>query len=81
MPLLALIPIVILTSCSGGNYETPQSARLVLPPVIPYSIELQRQAASEAKAGMCPAHVEFGKDYKTTRDKLRIAHRSLSPKD
>lgn len=69
---------LILTACSQGRFDTAQSSSLVLPPVIPYERDFLQEAASEAKAGQCPAHVELGKDYKWTRDKLRTAERELN---
>ena len=72
-PILALI----LTACGPDRFDTALSTSLVLPPVIQYEEKFLSTAADEAEQNFCPAHIELGKDYKFTRDKLRIAHQSL----
>lgn len=80
MKLFAPLIALTLTACAPARFDTAQSTSLVLPPVIPYEREFLNTAADEAEAGQCRAHVELGKDYKVTRDKLRIAKKSLEGK-
>lgn len=68
---------LILTACGTARFDTAQSTKLILPPVILYTPALQSAAADEAESGVCTAHVELGKDYKLTRDRLRIAKGAL----
>lgn len=75
--LFVLMTPLILSACSGGRYDTAESIGLVLPPVIQYERGFLAKAADEVKAGHCPAHVELGKDYALTRDKIRIAQTAL----
>ena len=71
--LLGPILLSILSGCGNTAHDTAQSTALVLPPVIQYSGETYERLASEAEGGTCPAHVEFGKDYVLTRDKIKLA--------
>ena len=71
---------LMLTACGSARFDTRESASLVLPLVIQYEGGLLDKAADEAEAGTCTAHVELGKDYKWTRDKLRVAHKELNKK-
>jgi hypothetical protein len=71
--LFVLMTSLILTACKTETFNTALSVSLVLPPVITYNQETLDKAVTEAQAGQCPVHVEFGKDYKLTRDRLRIA--------
>lgn len=80
MRLYVLLTSLMLTACAPARFDTAQSTSLVLPPVIPYEQEFLNTAADEAEAGQCRAHVELGKDYKVTRDKLRIAKKAMEKK-
>ena len=71
--LLGPVLLSILSGCETVQHDTAQSTALVLPPVIQYSGETYEALASEAEGGACPAHVEFGKDYVLTRDKIKLA--------
>lgn len=75
--LLVLVTPIFLTACAGERFDTRKSTSLVLPPVIQYEGKLLDQAADEVDAGTSPALIELVKDYKLTRDKLRIAHKSV----
>jgi hypothetical protein len=61
-----------------AQHDTRESVSLVLPPVIPYGREFQALIANEAEGGHCTYHVEFGKDYILTRDRIRLAQKELT---
>lgn len=63
----------LLAACGTERIDTRESTSLVLPPVIQYEGELLDAAAQEVESGNAPALTELAKDYKLTRDKLRIA--------
>ena len=69
--------MITLSACGRVKHDTSESFSLVLPPVISYSREFQSDLAEEAVGGSCPAHVEFGKDYILTRDRIRAAEKEL----
>lgn len=72
MKYYALIPMLLLTACSGGRFDDTQSRKVVMPPVIQYDSDQRRKAADEIRGGQCPMLTEFAKDYKWTRDKIRV---------
>lgn len=69
---------LILTACAQTRFDTKKSTGLIIPTVIPYDSDFLNKVADEAEGGSCPMHVELGKDYKLTRDRLRIAKKELS---
>lgn len=73
--LFALTMPLLLTACGGGRFDTRESTNMVLPPVIQYEREFLQTAANEVEGKQCESLNELTKDYKTTRDKLRIAKR------
>lgn len=75
--LSVLMMPIILTACADRRFDTSQSISLVLSPIIQYESQFLNTVADEAEGGYCPAHVELGKDYKLTRDKIRIAKKEL----
>lgn len=75
--LCVLIPLVTLTACETVHSDTSKATQLILPPVIQYSRSFQNKAADEALANTCPAHISLGKDYKLTRDRIRVANQEL----
>lgn len=76
--MLGALPIALMLSgCAPATFNTAQSAALILPPLISYDPELLKQAADEAEKNTCQAHVELGKDYLLTRDRIRIAKEKL----
>lgn len=77
MRLYVLMMPLILTGCAGGHFDTRESTSLVLPIIIQYEGKTLDAAALEAEERACPVHIEFGKDYVLTRDRIRIAKRSL----
>lgn len=78
--LFALTMPLILGACGTVRHDTRESTSLVLPPIIQYEGKNLERLAQEAESGSCPAHVEFGKDYIWTRDKLRAAYEALNAK-
>ena len=77
MLLFALTTLLMVSACGTERFDTGQSTSLVLPPVVQYEGKLLDQAHAELEVGACPAHVELAKDYKWTRDKLRVAQEQL----
>lgn len=75
--MCALVALPLLTACETGRFDTKKSTALVLPPVIQYEREFLQRAADEVERNSSPALIELAKDYKLTRDKLRIAHEGL----
>jgi hypothetical protein len=76
--LSVLIMPLFLAACATNRFDTGQSTGLVLPPVIQYDGELLEKAADEFESGAAPALTELVKDYKLTRDRLRIAHKEMN---
>ena len=81
MLLCALTLPLMLIGCGTTRFDTSESTSLVLPPLIQYDGELLNVAAIEAESGLCPVHVELGKDYVLTRDRIRIAQRELEKEE
>ena len=77
MALFVLITPLLLTACTKGVSNARKSTSLVLPHVIQYDGGLLDQAASEIEGASCPALTEFAKDYKLTRDRIRVAQKEL----
>lgn len=80
MALFALAIIPFMTACGTDRIDTGKSTALVLPPVIQYDGSILDDAAREVKERSCPALIELAKDYKLTRDRLRIAHEAFTNK-
>ena len=76
--LFVLVMPLLLTACGGKRFDTTQSTKLLLPPVIQYDSDLLQSAANEVESGKAPALTELVKDYKVTRDKIRIAQKELN---
>lgn len=68
---------ILLTACGGGNFDTRESTGLVLPSIVQYDSETLSQAADEIEGALCPALTELAKDYKLTRDRIRLAQSEL----
>lgn len=75
--LVVLTTMILLTACSGGRFDTAKSTNLIIPAVIPVDRQTGLLVAEEVKGGSCPALTELAKDYKLTRDRLRIAKERL----
>lgn len=72
--LLIVAGIIFLSACERGisNADTKQ---LILPTIIEYTADKQRQLASELESGSCPVSAEFIRDYGIMRDQTRAALR------
>lgn len=65
----------MLTSCSTARFKP---SKRVLPDVVEYSKEVQKQAYNEALGGSCPVLGKvFMPDYGVMRDQTRAAAKLL----
>lgn len=71
--------MLILTACSKDQYryDTKESTKALLPNLVQYGEKETRGAVMEVKAGSCPVHVEFAKDYIQIRDRIRLIKKEL----
>jgi len=65
LPIIALMSLVLLTSCAAGNSDSGLSV-----PVYPK--EKQKKAADEMQGNYCPVLNEFMIDYSVLRKQTRV---------
>lgn len=67
----------ILTGCGTTRYDTKESTKILMPPLIQYDEKTRIGAIEEVIGNTCPIHVEFAKDYVQIRDRIRLIRDEL----
>lgn len=71
--LLLIVPIMMFLNACTHGVSNENTEQLLLPTIVEYSKDTQRQLAQELESGSCPISKEFIIDYGIMRDQTRAA--------